>query len=137
MGRKAAQREDGRGDHCGQRIIKRMALSVTSAGQCPYLDISIGFTYGLVSQYNVFPHLRHEVPQGRIQNLITMQIKPAGILGCSFLTSPSPNPSFLCLKITSVSTLPLEVRIYLPEALLVLCRWVYSLNSLNSYKSTP
>lgn len=78
MERKAAQIGNGRGDCCGQRINKHMALSATSAGQCPYLDISIGFTFSLVSQYNVFPHLRHEVPQGRIQNLITMQIQ----LGC-------------------------------------------------------
>lgn len=92
---------DGGEDCCGQHVIKHMALTATSTGQCPYPGISIHFTYSLVSQYNVFPHLRHEVPQGKIQNLITMQIQ----LGCwdaALLLLPSPNPSFLCLEITWV-----------------------------------
>ena len=126
MGRKAAlwgeQGRDGREDCCGQHIIRHMALTATSTGQCPYPGISIHFSFSLVSRYNVFPHLRHEVPQGKIQNLITMQIQ----LGCRSVTSPIPQ-SFLSLPKNYLtvqpyfSILPLEVCIYLPEALLDLC----------------
>lgn len=133
MGRKAAlwgeQGRDGRENCCGQRVIKHLALTATSIGQCPYPGISIRFACSLVSWYNVFSHLGHEVPQGKIQNLITMQIQ----LGCSSLTSPIPQSFFSLLKNHAqpfFSILPLEASIYLPVALLDLCRWVYSLSSL-------
>lgn len=61
------------------------------------------------------------------------------------LFPPTLSPSFLCLKNTWVwshtfpvaKILPLKVRIYLPEALLDLCSWVYSLSWFNSHESTP
>lgn len=62
MGKKAAlwgeQGRDGREDGCTQPITENVALTDSSAGKCPYPAISMNFAYSLVSQHDVFPHLR-------------------------------------------------------------------------------
>lgn len=102
MEKKAAlcgeQGRDGREDGCTQPITEHGVLTDPAAGKCLYPGISMNFAYSLVGHHDVFPHLTDEAPQGKIWNFITMQIQ----LGCCSLTSPSPHPSLLCLKITWV-----------------------------------
>lgn len=134
MGKKAArwgeQGRAGREDGCAQPSTERVALTDPAAGKCPYPGISMNFAYSLGSQRDVFPHLRDEAPQGKIWNFITMQIQ----LGCCSLTSPSPHPSLLCLKLLGCATILFHISSWsIPEALLDLCRWVYSFNSLLKY----
>lgn len=76
MGKKAAlwgeRGRDGREDGCAQPITEHVTLTDPSAGKCLYPGISMNFVYCLVSQHDVFPHLRDEAPQGKIWNFITM-----------------------------------------------------------------
>lgn len=101
-------------------------------GKCPYPGINIHFTYNLVSQYNVFPHLRHEVPQGKIQNLITMQI-PLRYWGAGLLLTSWNLQSFLSAAI--LFHIASHTCVYFPEALFA--DGYIALNLSTTYKSTP
>lgn len=90
MGKKAALWDrQGRDGREGTAHHWARGFDWSFSREVPHPGISMNFAYSLVSQHDVFPHLRDKAPQGKTWNLITMQIQ----LGCYSLTSPSP-PSF-------------------------------------------